>query len=90
MTSLSNKIMVVGTLTVAVLLVLSAIAGTPSLVIIDQQGRRVQQHFGQIPDMVIGAQIAELLAQDSRLPLAGEEIDPQTNCQPEGCLVSRE
>ncbi len=31
MTSLSNKIMVVGTLTLAVLLVLSAIAGSPDV-----------------------------------------------------------
>jgi len=36
--------------------------GTPSLVVIDQLGQIRQQHFGQIPDMVIGAQIATLLA----------------------------
>jgi len=37
-------------------------AGTPTLIIIDQQGRKRHQHFGQIPDMMIGAQIAALLA----------------------------
>jgi len=38
--------------------------GTPTLVVIDQQGHIRQQHFGQVPDMVIGAQIAALLTKN--------------------------
>ncbi len=37
--------------------------GTPTLVLIDRQGRRRAQHFGSIPDMVLGAEIAQLLSE---------------------------
>jgi hypothetical protein len=35
--------------------------GTPTLVLIDRQGRMRARHFGQMPDMGIGAQIMGLL-----------------------------
>jgi len=38
--------------------------GTPTLILIDRQGRKRHQHFGQISDMAAGAQIAALLAED--------------------------
>lgn len=37
--------------------------GTPSLVIIDQQGEIRAHHFGQVSDMQLGAEIATLIAQ---------------------------
>lgn len=37
--------------------------GTPSLVIIDQEGHLRANHFGQVSDMQIGAEIATLLAE---------------------------
>lgn len=35
--------------------------GTPTLVLIDRQGRLRHHHFGQVSDLTLGAQIAELL-----------------------------
>ena len=37
--------------------------GTPSLVLIDGQGMIRHQHFGQVSDLVLGAQIATLVAE---------------------------
>lgn len=37
--------------------------GTPSLLIIDRQGRLRAHHFGQVSDMQVGAEIATLLAE---------------------------
>ena len=36
--------------------------GTPSLILIDQQGHLRAHHFGQVDDMAVGAEIATLLA----------------------------
>ena len=38
-----------------------AMRGTPTLCLIDAQGRLRQQHFGQIDDLVLGAQLARLM-----------------------------
>ncbi|MBB5217428.1 redoxin domain-containing protein [Parapusillimonas granuli] len=35
--------------------------GTPTLILIDAQGRLRQHHFGQVADLALGAEIAELL-----------------------------
>lgn len=40
-----------------------ALQGTPSLVLIDRAGRVRLNHFGQIEDMALGAQIGALLAE---------------------------
>lgn len=37
--------------------------GTPTLVLIDRVGRRRAQHFGHVPDLRVGAEIATLLAE---------------------------
>ena len=39
-----------------------AMQGTPTLVLIDAQGRLRGQHFGQVSDLALGARIATLLA----------------------------
>ncbi len=41
-----------------------ALRGTPSLVLIDRAGRIRAQQFGQVDDMAVGAQIAQLVAQE--------------------------
>lgn len=41
------------------------IHGTPTLVLIDTQGCIRQQHFGQVNDLLLGVQIAELASQAS-------------------------
>lgn len=38
-----------------------AMRGTPTLCLIDAQGRLRQQHFGQQEDLVIGAEVASLI-----------------------------
>ncbi|MGC4028175.1 MAG: redoxin domain-containing protein [Steroidobacteraceae bacterium] len=35
--------------------------GTPTLVLIDRAGRRRAQHFGAVPDLLLGAEIMSLL-----------------------------
>ena len=37
--------------------------GTPTLLLIDRAGRLRQQHFGQVEDLLLGAQIAMLAAE---------------------------
>ena len=42
-----------------------AMRGTPTLILIDRQGRLRQHAFGQVEDMAVGASIAGLLAEPS-------------------------
>lgn len=37
--------------------------GTPTLVLVDHQGRLRAQHFGAVPDLQLGAEIAQLLSE---------------------------
>jgi len=37
--------------------------GTPTLLLIDRAGRLRQHHFGQVEDLVLGAQIAQLIGE---------------------------
>lgn len=39
--------------------------GTPTLLLIDKQGLVRHQHFGQVPDLQLGAQIAALILEGS-------------------------
>jgi hypothetical protein len=39
---------------------------TPTLTLIDAQGLIRQQHFGQVSDLLLGAQVAQLLANAAR------------------------
>ena len=40
--------------------------GTPSLILIDQQGRKRKQYFGQVSDIMIGAEISTLLVEGNQ------------------------
>ncbi|MCX7645772.1 MAG: TlpA family protein disulfide reductase [Rhodobacteraceae bacterium] len=42
--------------------------GTPTLVLIDRQGRMRARHFGQVPDLALGAQIMALLREAPAQP----------------------
>ena len=61
--------------------------GTPTLVLIDASGRIRHQHFGQVSDLVLGAQIASLVheAQLATQEQDGASIAP--GCGPEGCAL---
>lgn len=63
--------------------------GTPTLVLIDRQGRRRAQHFGHIPDLRLGAEIMALIAELEDRPIASatptEASAPA--CDEAGCIV---
>jgi peroxiredoxin len=61
-----------------------AMRGTPTLTLIDRSGRIRHQHFGQVSDLVLGAQIAALLAEPV---IAQAEAVAARGCTPEGCAV---
>lgn len=61
-----------------------AMQGTPTLTLIDRQGRVRQQHFGQISDLVLGAQLGALL---NEAPLAAGEASPFAGCTDDGCAT---
>lgn len=41
--------------------------GTPTLILIDRQGRLRHHHFGQVGDLTLGAEIAELLREPTEI-----------------------
>ena len=67
-----------------------AMRGTPMLVLIDAQGQIRHQHFGQVGDLVLGAQIASLVHEaeaTSRLPLPADPTEHAPACDADGCRV---
>lgn len=63
--------------------------GTPSLVLIDRQGRIRLSHFGRLDDMLLGSVIGELLAEDPPAAISAAELPDGTvaGCTPEACPV---
>ena len=71
--------------------------GTPTLILIDREGRLRLHTFGRPDDMLVGAAIAGLVAENSEGPLKavapdglGEsqaEAPPGATCDDEGCSV---
>lgn len=62
--------------------------GTPSLVLIDRDGHIRLHEFGHVPDLALGAVIAQLVAQ----PVAAVRSNPvgvseSDGCGPEGCAL---
>jgi peroxiredoxin len=67
-----------------------AMRGTPTLTLIDAQGRIRHQHFGQVSDLVLGAQIAALVHEAQAGPRAGgaqSRTVAGESCGPEGCAL---
>ncbi|MEM8776648.1 MAG: redoxin domain-containing protein [Pseudomonadota bacterium] len=63
--------------------------GTPSLILIDRQGRRRFQHFGQVEDLQLGAQIMALASEEA---LPGSKSVAATaskseSCDEDGCPI---
>ncbi len=61
-----------------------AMQGTPTLTLIDRRGRVRQQHFGQVSDLVLGAQIGALL---DEAPAGAAETSHVAGCTDDGCAV---
>ncbi|MBI1338781.1 redoxin domain-containing protein [bacterium] len=61
--------------------------GTPTLVLIDRQGRRRAQHFGLVPDLRLGAEIMALIAEHEVGTVAPETAADAAapGCDEAGC-----
>jgi len=67
--------------------------GTPTLVLIDARGLIRYQHFGQVGDLLLGAQIASLLGEAAAI--AGPEApaadrDAEGACDDGACAIQRQ
>lgn len=63
-----------------------AMRGTPTLTLIDRNGRIRHQHFGQVGDLALGAQIAALLGEP--VVDATNETTEQAGCTADGCAIA--
>lgn len=68
--------------------------GTPTLIVLDKQGRIRINHFGLLSDMQIGNIIGGLLAEESDLTISFDNIDTlgdsdEVKCDANGCLIQR-
>ena len=61
--------------------------GTPTLVLIDRQGRRRFQHFGHVPDLRLGAEIMSLVGEAPDIAMADPHPPDATmgGCSDAGC-----
>jgi peroxiredoxin len=68
-----------------------AMPGTPTLTLIDAQGRIRHQHFGQISDLVLGAEIATLVNEAETLREIAKVQQPekavQAGCDGDACTL---
>ena len=61
--------------------------GTPTLVLIDRQGRRRLQHFGHVPDLRLGAEIMALIAEKATVDDQRTGVPPADTCTADGCAA---
>ncbi len=62
-----------------------AMRGTPSLVLIDAAGNLRLHEFGHVPDMALGAAIAQLVAQRAVLLRPAGTASDEGHCGSDGC-----
>ncbi|HEY0504171.1 MAG TPA: redoxin domain-containing protein [Lysobacter sp.] len=62
--------------------------GTPTLVLIDRNGRLRHQHFGQVGDLVLGAQIATLMGETAELAIDTDRGSRGAACDADGCAIA--
>lgn len=62
--------------------------GTPSLVLVDRQGRLRKHSFGHEPDLRLGAEIMALLAEAPDASLAAGTATGEGGCTPAACPAS--
>ena len=62
--------------------------GTPTLILIDREGRLRKQKFGMEPDLTLGAEIMSLLNEGDASALASNEnAELEAPCDENGCVV---
>lgn len=67
-----------------------AMRGTPTLTLIDAHGRIRHQHFGQVSDLLLGAQIASLVHEAQAIAAMDETQRQRTgaaDCDATGCAL---
>lgn len=62
-----------------------AMQGTPTLILIDRQGRLRKQKFGLEDDLVLGAEIMSLIRDGGEVSPAGDVREKSSSCTDEGC-----
>ena len=60
--------------------------GTPSLILIDRFGGLREQHFGQVPDLLVGAQIMQLVGELEQQNPQSQQAKP--GCDEQGCQIT--
>lgn len=69
-----------------------ALPGTPTLTLIDAQGRIRHQHFGQVSDLVLGAEIATLVNEAETLreiaKVQHAEKPASPGCDGDACAIT--
>lgn len=61
--------------------------GTPSLVLIDRRGVVRHSHFGHVEDMVVGAQIMDLVGGRTDASGNGQPPEDEQGCREDGCRI---
>ncbi len=66
--------------------------GTPTLILIDKNGRVRLNHFGRMDDMQVGKMISELVSETAALTSPTEKTEsilesPESGCDENGCYI---
>ena len=62
--------------------------GTPSLILLDQEGRIAAHHFGQISGLQLGAEIGSLLASgNTAVTTVEQKLAYSSRCDEDGCTL---
>jgi hypothetical protein len=62
--------------------------GTPSLILVDREGRHREQHFGSVSDLALGAQIMQLVGEAGSSQSATASMTQESQgCDDQGCPV---
>ena len=65
--------------------------GTPSLILIDRQGRLRKQHFGRVSELTLGADIMSLLQETEQNLLSDDAAAPVADrCDSSGCVIGQQ
>jgi len=64
--------------------------GTPTMILIDAEGLIRRQHFGREEDLVLGAQISELIAEkDAARQVSSSGSRLANDCDEDGCPIPK-
>lgn len=66
---------------------LYAMQGTPTLLLVDRQGRLRLQRFGHVPELELGAQIMALMRETDAAEVSEPVPDASGHCDADGCSV---